>query len=148
MLSGKCGLACVSSVEWRDINQNFRADLPLDAMGFDPGDLAFCYRIGKTRASEPTLLITLRGQCVFRLDVNGDHFDGTDYYRGVTHLQTRRSPGGVEDFDPNPFGVPAVREGERVDDSTYYSILSSFATLSKMDITRLNWENVPEGRRP
>ena len=149
LLSGRCDLRAYGDMNWRAENQNLVARLPLSAEGFDAGDLAFVYRIGRKKASEPTLLIALRNVCAYRLDVNGDHRDGTKMVRGVTHLHRRpRSDSTYETFEPEPIGVPSIERHKRVTPAQYRQLLSAFAAPIGMDIMDVTWNDPPEGRQP
>ncbi len=148
LLSGRCNLASAGEVQWRDKNRNYRADLAVTAMGFTSEDLSLCYRIGKKSASEPTILLLLRGVSVLRLDVNGNHNDVGKQYVHVTHLQRATTPGAPESFEPNPPDISPVPLGVRVGGDTYRQILVGFAAVSSMNLRRVTWANPPEGRQP
>jgi len=148
ILSGHSRLTCEGTAVWLDENSNYCIRLPATATGFGAGDLAFTLRLGKKRASEPTLLLKLRNECILRLDVNGNHQQGLTRYVGATHLHTRYEPGGPEAFVLSPPGVPAVPLGRRVGDATYFQLFQGFADLSSMDISGVTWVNAPEGRHP
>lgn len=150
LLGGQCNLrAAAGPLDWQDQNRNYVAAIPLQADGFTDDEARLTYRIGKLRASEPTLLIALRGHCVYRMDVNGTHLDGTKLYQFVTHVQRRRSSADPsESFEPNPLGVPAITLGQRVQPHEYRSLLSAFAAPIGMDILDIQWNDPPEGRQP
>lgn len=149
LLGGRCGLRANGEVEWRSQNQNYVAQLPLTASGIDDGDAVFTYRIGKLKASEPTLLISFRRVCAYRLDVNGNHRDGEKLHVGVTHIQRRpNSASTYESFHPNPAGVPDVERHRRVTPTQYRQLLAAFAAPIGMDIMDLTWHDPPEGRQP
>lgn len=150
LLGGRCNLRAPSGIlEWEDQNRNYVAGLPLLADGFADEDIQFRYRIGKLKASEPVLLITLQGVCVYHLDVNGTHKEGTKLYQFVTHIQRRRSSSdSSQTFEPNPLGVPEIAIGQRVQPQEYRSILQAFALPIGMDILDIQWTDPPEGRRP
>jgi hypothetical protein len=148
LLGGRSGLRAYGAMTWQDVNASFVSKLPLEASGLQSGDAEFIYRIGKKRASEPTLLISLRNVCIYRLDVNGSHREGSKLYQFVTHVQRRAAFGDPESFDPNPIGVPIVQLGQRVTPQVYRAILAAFAAPVGMDILDVQWSDPPEGRQP
>ncbi|AOT25781.1 hypothetical protein SEA_TORTELLINI_36 [Mycobacterium phage Tortellini] len=149
LLGGRCGLTASGILHWHDENQNYVARLALKATGIDAGAARFVYRIGKLKSSEPTLLITYKGTCVYRLDVNQTHRHGTKLYTFVTHIQRRRSLiDQAESFEPNPVGVPRIDIGKRVTPRQYRDILSAFAAPIGLDILDITWTDPPEGRQP
>lgn len=148
LLSGRCHLTATGVMAWRDENSNYRADLPVSAYGFDDGALTLCYRLGKKRASEPVILLFLRGTPVLHLDVNGNHREGALLHVQVTHFQQATKPGAPEEFRPYPDTVVAVPFGERVGGDLYRQVLAGFAAESNLDIQGVTWEDPPEGRQP
>ncbi|WP_156686772.1 hypothetical protein [Mycobacterium sp. Marseille-P9652] len=148
LLGGRSGLRAYGPMNWQDVNASFVAKLPLEATGFQSGEAEFVYRIGKKRASEPTLLVTLRQICIYRLDVNGTHRDGSKLHQFVTHIQRRPAFSAPESFYPNPTGVPTVQVGQRVTPQVYRAILAAFAAPIGMDILDVQWSDPPAGRQP
>jgi len=148
LLGGRCHLRAHGTLKWLDVNQKYSAELPLEAVGFEDGEARFVYKIGKLRASEPSLLILLREECAYRLDINGTHKEGVKLFRNTTHIQRRRASGERESFEPNPLGVPAVEIDHRVTSQEYRAILQAFAAPIGMDILDVDWNDPPEGREP
>lgn len=148
LLGGQSCLRAYGPMNWQGVNASFVAKLPLEATGFQSGDAEFVYRIGKKRASEPTLLVTLRNVCIYRLDVNQSHRHKGKLYPFTTHIQRLRSPGDQESFEPNPTGVPAIPLGQRVTPQVYRAILAAFAAPIGMDILDVQWSDPPAGRQP
>lgn len=149
LLGGRCGLTAAGRIHWADENSNYCARLPLTARNVNDGDAGFVYRIGKNRASEPTLLIRYKRQCVYRLDVNQGHRDGSKVHHFGTHLHRRRSLSDPsETFEPDPLGVPQIVIGQRVTPQEYRTILNAFAAPIGMDILDVTWADPPEGRQP
>lgn len=148
LLGGRCNLRAHGRIVWADINSSYCATLPLEADGFEEAAATFRYRIGKKRASEPTLLITFRNVCVYRLDVNGSHREGSKKHDFVTHIQRLRASTDIESFEPWPIGIPEVELGKRVTPQTYRAILGAFAAPIGMDILDVEWSDPPEGRQP
>lgn len=148
LLSGRCDLRAVGPVDWRDVNSSYVAALPLTANDVEPNTARFVYRIPKKRADQPTLLITLRDESTYRLDVNGSHREGPKLYPFVTHIQRLRSSPGQESYEPNPVGIPHVDIGKRVTPHLYRAILGAFAAPIGMDILDVEWSDPPEGRQP
>jgi hypothetical protein len=141
-------LRAYGKITWNEVNSSYLARLPLEAAGFEPGEVQLKYRIGKKRASEPVVLITLRNICVYRLDINGTHREGAKLHQFVTHIQRRRASSDPESYEPRPIGVPEVALGKRVTPHTYRAILSAFAAPIGMDILDVEWHDPPKGRQP
>lgn len=148
LLGGTSNLRAWGGVEWRQVNSAYRADLLLSAEGFRIDELKLVYSIPVKRASEPSISIVLREVCIYRLDINGDHREGSKFHRGVDHIQRRSQPAVKMTFEPNPIGVPSVERHKRVSPAQYRALLAAFAAPIRLDIIDLTWSDPPEGRQP
>lgn len=147
ILDGSCTLSVTGRVTWVDQNRNYAFSLPVRSTMFD-GDLRLNYRIGKLKASEPSLQILFRERCLFRLDVNQGHVEkGKRYYETHTHVRYEY-PDGSEDFIPGPLDVRSPELGKRVSGTQYYDLLTDFAIMRQIDATGVQWTDPPEGRQP
>jgi hypothetical protein len=149
LFGGRSSLqADVVEMVWADLNSSYEATVPLHAEGFEAGSLELRYRIGKKRASEPSLVVIIRGVCAYRLDVNGSHREGPKLHQGVTHIQRRKAHDSDETYEPYPLGLPEIKLGHRVAPATYRLLLGAFAAPIGLDILNITWTDPPEGRQP
>jgi hypothetical protein len=150
VLEGHARAWACGAMVWTRRSGSHRAQLAVAALGRASGDLTLYFRVPEKRSAEPSLVLQLLGECIFRLDVNGGHTvpNGGPRYELTTHTQTRFVRGGPESFDPAPVGVPIVDPAVRVRQEQYREIFQAFGRLSNVDLSAVTWEDVPEGRIP
>lgn len=105
VLSGGCRMSAAGVITWVDQNSNYVATLPIRSAIFD-GDLRLNYRIGKRRASEPSLQLIFRDSCMVRLDINQGHVvEQGKRHLGTHHHIRRKGPSGREEFHVGPLSL-------------------------------------------
>ncbi|UNQ40235.1 hypothetical protein MPC38_02925 [Prescottella equi] len=141
-------MSAAGVITWVDQNSNYVATLPIRSAIFD-GDLRLNYRIGKRRASEPSLQLIFRDSCMVRLDINQGHVvEQGKRHLGTHHHIRRKGPSGREEFHVGPLSLRSPVLGRRVSGTEYQSILIDFAGMYDMDIAAVEWSDPPEGRHP
>ncbi len=141
LAGGSAELCAYGDVRWIPLNGCWRGLCETaSALGAldDRVELVFMHR--PRIPWQPTLALTYRGDCVARVDVNGDHRG-----RRFTHLQTRTSPSSAfATIDLSPSFLPVPDTGSEASE-LLERIFRAAAGVLQVDATSVMWADPPEG---
>ncbi|MGN7149180.1 hypothetical protein ACTHQ6_09340 [Arthrobacter sp. SAFR-179] len=135
------------SMTWAKAGASYATRIPATHPSLAQGEIELRMKINPKRPYSPHVLLITRDVCMLRLDVNGKHREGPEFY-DCTHIQETPYPEARSTFDGDPrppLNFP--REGI-VAPASYRSVFQYFVQHYRIEASNVVWNDPwKEGKR-